>query len=392
MLKHLIPIPAGIDPHVHFRTPGHEYKEDWVTASQAALCGGICMVIDMPNNDPACITQKRLIAKRKMIDQMHLPIRYDFYLGADQNHLEEIAKSDSIAVKVFMGSSTGTLLMDDQEDLEQVFRKAKLVAVHAEDETILRNSAWKSTDPADHSRMRPNRAAAVAVERAINLCRKYGTKLYILHMSTKEEVELVRRAKKEGLPLFAEVTPHHLFLSTEDYSRLGTLAQMNPPLRSLEDQEALWDAISDGTIDTLGSDHAPHTLEEKRAPYGKAPSGVPGIETMLPLMLDAVNRGRLTLERLVEMSHFNILKIFDLPPNDDVLWVDMQLTQKVEEFKSKCGWSPFQGRVLTGWPQFIRVKGKLFSLERTAERPQFLESGKALPPYDPQRWRLVHDR
>ena len=386
----LIPIPALIDPHVHFRTPGHEYKEDWQTASAAALRGGISMVFDMPNNNPPCVTQKALQEKRKLIDSMNLPIRYDFYLGADSNHLDEIKDADVLAVKVFMGSSTGTLLLDDQEDLERVFRDAKLVAIHGEDETLLQQTAWESTDPADHSRMRPNEAAAIAVERAIALCRKYGTKLYVLHMSTREEVELVRLAKKEGLPVFAEATPHHLFLSTQDYERWGNLVKMNPPLRSLADQEALWEGIADGTIDTIGTDHAPHTLEEKKGL--KAPSGVPGVETMLPLMLNAVNEGRLTLERLVEMTHHNILKLFELPENDDVVWVDMELEQEVCDFQSKCNWSPFEGRFLKGWPKYIRVKGKVFNLERAVGRPQFLEHEMELPLYDPERWRLVHGR
>lgn len=381
----LIPIPAVIDPHVHFRTPGQEYKEDWQTASYSALFGGVSTVFDMPNNDPPCVTQAALLAKRELIGEV--PIRAHFYLGADRNHLDEI--DGSVPVKIFMGSSTGSLLLDDQEDLERAFERAKLVAVHAEDEGILRASAFPAKEAADHSRMRPNEAAARAVERALALCRKYGTTLYILHMSTKEELELLRAAKKEGLPVFGEATPHHLFLTTDDYARLGNLGKMNPPLRSRADQEALWDAVIDGTIDTIGSDHAPHLLEEKQS---SAPAGVPGVETLLPLLLHAVNEGRLTLERVVELTSMTPRTLFGLPETDDAVWIDMDFERGVDRLQTKCGWSPFQGWRLKGWPRFIRVKGKLFSLQKAGERPQFVEHAKELPPYDPERWRPVHGR
>ncbi|MCH9611203.1 MAG: Dihydroorotase [Chlamydiales bacterium] len=380
----MLVLPAVIDPHVHFRIPGHDYKEDWETASAAALMGGIGTVFDMPNNQPSCVTKRALFEKRELIGDV--PIRAYFYLGADQNHLDEI--DGTLPVKIFMGSSTGTLLMDDQADLERAFERAKVVAVHAEDETLLNHSAYPMREAADHSRMRPNEAAAVAVERALALCRKHGTRLYILHMSTKEELELVRAAKREGLPVFAEATPHHLFLSIEDYERLGNLAIMNPPLRTKADQEALWEAILDGTIDTVGTDHAPHLLEEKQK---GAVAGVPGVETLLPLLLDAVNRGRLSLERVVELTQ-GARKIFDLPENDDAVWIDMELEQRVERLATKCGWSPFEGQLLKGWPRFVRVKGKLFNLQRADRRPQFVEHEMELPPYEPQKWRPVHGR
>ncbi|MFN0064959.1 MAG: dihydroorotase [Chlamydiales bacterium] len=398
MKDNLIALPALIDPHVHFRTPGAEYKEDWKTAAIACICGGVTTVLDMPNNTPACVTVEEMEAKKKLIDAqlkaVDIPLRYGLYLGADQNHLAEIdrAKGKAIALKIFMGSSTGTLLMDDEKALDEAFRRAKaadmLVAVHAEDETLL-NATKKAFGPTDdpkaHSVIRPNKAAAIAVKRAIEKAAKYGVRLYILHMSTKEEVALVEEAKRQGVEVYAEVTPHHLFLTIDDYKTWGTKVQMNPPLRTQEDQDALWDAIERGVIDTIGTDHAPHTLAEKERPFGEAPSGVPGVETLLPLMLDAVNRGKLTLERLIELTHTNVAKIFRLPPTDDLVFIDMNLEKRVEaaNIKSKCGWTPFEGRVLKGWPLYTQIGGRLISLERVGGKPQFEVCEKKFPSLSP---------
>jgi len=258
-----------------------------------------------------------------------------------------------------------------------IFQKAaalgKVVAVHAEDEAYLRRLEGNfacQTDPITHSRMRDRKAAMIAVERAINLSAKYGTKLYILHMTTKEEVELLRQAKASGVAVFGEVTPNHLFLDESDYAVHKTRVQVNPPLRTAEDRAALWEALVEGTIDTLGTDHAPHTLEEKDLPFGKAPSGIPGVETLLPLMLDSVNRGKLTLEHLVELTRTNIERLFDLPPNEDHLLIDMSLEKEVcaEDLLSKSGWTPYEGRVLKGWP--VRVSQEDIQGRAAADFPQ----------------------
>jgi dihydroorotase len=375
----LTAIPALIDPHVHFRVPGGGHKEDWKTGALAALHGGVTTVCDMPNNSPPCTTIEALDEKRRLIDaqlkSVDIPLRYGLYFGADKQHLDQIplAKGACVALKIFMGCSTGGLVIDTDEALDKAFRIAAesdmLVAVHAEDEALLAKKRIEfagAIDPALHSRIRPKEAAIRATAKAIGLARKHGAKLYILHMSTKEEIALVRAAKQEGLPVYAEVTTHHLFLSEEDYATLGTFAQMNPPLRSKEDQEALWEGISDGTIDTIGTDHAPHTIEEKKQPFGKAPSGIPGVETLLPLMLDAVYYGRLTMERLIELTHSNPRKIFDLPPNDDIVLVDldMELTVTDEMIKSKCGWTPYRGRTLRGWPEYVILDGRAYSVTR----------------------------
>ena len=379
--KGLTCLPALIDTHVHFRQPGHEAKEDWGTASQAAVAGGVTTVIDMPNNQPPCVTFENLEAKKRRIDRklasVDIPLRYHLYFGADRNHFDEIAKCrDEIAgVKVFMGSSTGTLLVDKQKDLEHVFELAAaldlLVSVHAEDEEIIsanQNLHASTTDPSVHSKIRHPDAARAATERAIALAEKFGTRLCILHMSTAAEVDLVRQAKARGVQVFAEATPHHLFLDERDYSQLGTKGQMNPPLRAKVDQEALWVGIQDGTIDFIGTDHAPHTLDEKHQPYGVAPSGVPSIEQLLPLLLDAYNRGMLTLPQIVKLTRTRAEEVFRLAPHSDVVLVDLNLEKCVDdgELKTKCQWSPYHGRKLKGWPVCTILKGNLYEVEEVS--------------------------
>ena len=371
-------LPALIDPHVHFRTPGLEYKENWISAAAAAVSGGITRVFDMPNTKPSTTTLARVLEKKKLIDaqlqEIGIPLRYHLFLGADKNHFAEIerAKEHVIGIKVFMGSSTGELLMDDEESLHRAFSLASQhnlpLAIHAEDEELIqqRKKLFKgATDPATHSELRSPEVAIRATARAIELAKQYGTRLYLLHIGTKEEVQLIAQAKKEGLSLFAEACPHHLFLNEEIYATLGTKAQMNPPLRTREDNESLWKAIHDGTIDTIGSDHAPHTLAEKTKPYGEAPSGMPGVETTLPLLLDAHNKGRLSLSKIVELMHDHILQIFNLPREDDWILVDLEKVKKVDEkmLKTRAGWSPYAGWELKGWPVYTILQGKVFANE-----------------------------
>lgn len=371
----LMVLPALIDPHVHFRVPGAEHKEDWRSAAQAAVAGGVTTVIDMPNNRPSCISSERLGAKQQLIDaqlaEVDIPLRYHLYLGADQNHLQEMGKvkNRAIGLKIYMGSSTGDLLMSDEHSLAKAFeiaaKEGMLVSVHAEDESLIQKNHTKyasTASPEIHSKIRSREAAARAVEQAIGLSRKFGTRLFILHLSTKEELELVRNAKAEGLPVYAEATPHHLFLSEKDYPKWGVRVQMNPPLRTEQDQEALWSGIRDGTIDVIGTDHAPHTKEEKQLPYGKAPSGVPGIETLLPLLLNAFHENKITLEQIIALTRRNSEKIFGLTPHDDVVLVDLEQEKEVrdEALHTKCGWSPYSGKILKGWPVYTILKGRIF--------------------------------
>ncbi|MEN9450394.1 MAG: dihydroorotase [Pseudomonadota bacterium] len=378
--NHLLVLPGLIDPHVHFRTPGLEYKEDWKTAAKASIKGGYTTVFDMPNTLPPTVTQIALQEKKALIDRQlkeaRIPLRYHLFFGADKHHLNEIkkVKDQVIGIKVFMGCSTGGLVIDDDESLHAIFKIAAeenmLVAVHAEDEQRLKENQKKFTGPQNysiHSKIRDETAAVLAVKKAIQLVREYGTRLYILHTSTHQEIDLIALAKEAGLPVFAETTPHHLFLNLTDYACLKGKAVMNPPLRSTEHQTALFSAIKSGIIDTIGSDHAPHTLEEKARPYGMCPSGVPGIETTLPLLLEAYHQDLLTLNNIVDLTSRRAKKIFDLPDyTQDCVLVDLSLAKRVEDqrLSTKCQWSPFAGRLLRGWPVTTILKGRIYDLEK----------------------------
>jgi dihydroorotase len=367
----LIAIPALIDPHVHFRVPGLEHKETWHSAAQAALKGGITTVFDMPNTLPACVTQPRICEKKKIIDtqlkEIDLPLRYHLYLGADKHHFQEIERSaqDVIGLKVFMGSTTGDLIMDDDSSLHAAFSLASahnlVLAVHAEDEALIteRKARYLDLKPHVHSQIRNWEVAYRATSKALELAKIYKTRLYLLHIGTRQELELIKQAKQDGIDVFAETTPHHLLLSEEDYKIWGTKVQVNPPLRSKEDNDALFAAIEDGIIDTIGSDHAPHTLEEKHKPYGQAPSGIPSIELMLPLLLST---NRISLTKLVELMRSNIEKIFRLAPNDDIVLINKEKIQTIEDSNliTKCGWSPYSGRTLKGFPAITIMRGKIY--------------------------------
>lgn len=375
--KGLTLIPALIDSHVHFRTPGLEHKENWESASQAAISGGITTVFDMPNTLPPTVTWERLQEKKSLIDaqlkKAGIPLHYGLYLGADKTHFEQIdrCKNEAVALKVFMGSSTGDLVMDDDSSLHAAFSLCAkhdiLLAVHAEDEELIqeRKALFPNPDhPRLHSQIRNVEVACRATQKAIELARLYKTRLHILHVGTKRELALIKRAKEDQVTVTAETTPHHLFLTEAAYETHGTQVQMNPPLRAEEDRLALWDAIRSGTIDTIGSDHAPHTLEEKALPYGKAPSGIPGVETTLPLLLNAVNQGQLTLSDIIRLMRTRVQEIYRFPSNDDWVLIDMNSTRTLDEkrLRTKCRWSPYTGMALKGWPVKTILKGKIYDI------------------------------
>lgn len=368
-------LPGLIDPHVHFRTPGMEHKENWVSASKAAIRGGYTTVFDMPNTLPPTITAETLAAKKKLIDaqlkESGIPLRYQLFFGADKNHLDEIHKvrSGVAGIKVFMGCSTGNLVIDDDESLHAVFEAAAasglLVAVHAEDEAMIcerkvKFAAERSYET--HSKIRSPDVAVRAVEKAIALSRQYQVPLYILHVSTEDEIDLIRAAKHENLPVYAETTPHHLFLNDTFYSALQGKALVNPPLRSPHHSEALFAAIREGIIDTVGSDHAPHTPYEKQQPYGSCPSGMPGIETTLPLLLTACRDGLLSMDNVSALTCHRARMIFHVPENMDAVLVDLNRMRSVDESKlaTRCGWSPFADRELTGWPEYVVLRDRVF--------------------------------
>jgi dihydroorotase len=370
-------LPALIDPHVHFRTPGLEYKEDWRTAAKAALYGGYTTVFDMPNTLPPTITQTYLTEKKALIDaqlgDIGIPLRYQLFFGADKKHLTEIAKvkHDIIGIKVFMGCSTGNLVIDDAASLEKVFQIAAaqhlIVAVHAEDEDLLqkRTAALQGRqDYAVHSEIRNIEVACRAIKKAIALTARYQTKLYILHVSSQAEIQLIDRAKQAGLPVYAETTPHHLFLDATYYPALQGKAVVNPPLRLPTDRMALFAAIHAGIIDTIGSDHAPHLLSEKEKPYGACPAGMPGIETTLSLLLNAHYAQLLSLDEIVALTSARAREIFNLPLHNDIVLVDLKKTWQVTEksLKTKCKWSPYKGQILHGCPVYTILKGHCYDL------------------------------
>jgi dihydroorotase len=375
----LIALPALIDPHVHFRIPGNSEKEDWRCASQAAIFGGVTTVFDMPNNNPPIVDSSSLLKKKeeinRQLDEVDIPLRYHLYLGADKDHFSEIRKCSSLVcgLKIYMGSSTGTLLIDDDQSLDTCFREAAkadlLVAVHAEDECCMRNnlSHYKNeSSPAIHSKIRSPEVAQKATEKAISLAAKYKARLIILHMSTAKEVELVRMAKARGLSVYAETSPHHLFLNTKAYDKWGCKVQVNPPIRETRDQEALWKGIKEGVIDTIGTDHAPHTLAEKEQQYGCAPSGIPGIEFLLPLLLNAYNQEKLSLRDIIKLCRKKIELIYRIPSNNDWILVDINKEQNLEDhqLKTKCSWSPYGDMNLKGWPVYTICNGRIFNVER----------------------------
>jgi dihydroorotase len=369
----LTALPAVLDPHVHFRTPGMEYKEDWTTAARAAINGGCTTVFDMPNTLPPTITAALLAEKKAIIDQQlqqaGIPLRYQLFFGADKAHLAQIplVKSEVIGIKVFMGCSTGNLVIDDDESLNAVFSIAAdndmLVAVHAEDEHMMverKQQYFDAGNYACHSEIRNVDVAVRAVEKAISLSRKYGTRLYILHVSSAQEIELIRQAKQEGLPVFAETTPHHLFFDDSAYALLQGRAVVNPPLRNVAHHAAIIAAIHDKVIDTIGSDHAPHTIEEKSKPYGQCPSGMPGIEFMLPMLLNAHHQGVFTLQQIADITSINARRIFRISENQDWVLVDLHKTATVDKTASKCGWSPYMNLSLTGWPCYTILAGTIY--------------------------------
>ncbi|MBI3545439.1 MAG: dihydroorotase [Gammaproteobacteria bacterium] len=364
-------LPGVIDPQVHFREPGKEYKEDLGSVSRAAVKGGVTSFLEMPNTDPSTTTQAALDDKLKRAAEKSVA-NYGFFIGATPHNLDDLLNTHPVCgIKIFMGASTGSLLVDKAEDLERIFSRGdRLIAVHAEDEARIRarREQFKNRkDPAVHSEIRDNRTALLATELALSLSKKYRRRLHILHLSTHEEVELLRRDKPAWVT--AEVIPNHLLLNVNDYAQLGTLVQMNPPIRQPQDNAALWAGLHDGVIDFIATDHAPHTLEEKRQAYPASPAGMPGVETSLPLMLTEMKAGRCTLAEIQKWMCYGPALAYGIRNKGKILegWdadftiVDIENTKPVrnEEMFTKVRWSPFQERCLSGWPIFTVVGGQI---------------------------------
>ncbi|QDG51807.1 dihydroorotase [Persicimonas caeni] len=371
--------PGAIDGHVHFREPGPTYKEDWHTGSSAAVAGGVTTVFEMPNTKPTTTTVERLREKRALASEKTL-CNFGLFFGAGPNNHDEIRKAQGVpGLKIFMGCSTGDLLVYREEDLDEVFAAwLGKVCVHAESELRLRERAEKfegRDDPKVHSEIRDPRAAAEAVELATKLALDHGRDLHVLHLSTLDELEVLdaarEKAQEHGLNtrITCEVCPHHLFMNTDAYDEWGTRVRMNPPLRSEEHRKAMWEGLDEGAIQMIATDHAPHTIEEKDRPYREAPSGVPGVETMLPLMLDAAHRGECSYEDVLEWVCHAPAEIYGVVGRSkieqgnhaDLVLIDPKMTREVrdEDQFTKCQWTPWAGRELTGWPVLTLVNGEV---------------------------------
>lgn len=364
-------LPGVIDPQVHFREPGLEHKEDLFTASCACAKGGVTSFLEMPNTRPLTTTQAALDDKLQRSAAKSL-VNYGFFIGATAEGLPDLLEArPTPGIKVFMGSMHGALLVDQATTLETIFANGRrLIAVHAEDQARIRARREQFagiTDPAIHSQIQDNQAALMATQQALQLAKRYQRRLHILHLSTAEEADLLRVDKPDWVT--AEVTPQHLLLNTSAYEKIGTLAQMNPPLRSAHDNAVLWQALLDGVINFIATDHAPHTLEEKAQVYPNSPSGMPGVETSLPLMLTQAMEGRCTVAQVSHWMSTAVAQAYGIPNKGtiapgydaDLVLVDLQTYHPVrrEDLLTKCGWSPFEGWNLTGWPVMTFVGGSV---------------------------------
>jgi dihydroorotase len=388
-------LPGVIDSHVHFREPGLTHKEDLETGSRGAVLGGVTAVFEMPNTDPLTVTAEALADRvRRGHHRMHCD--FAFFVGATADNTRELAELERLpgcaGIKVFMGSSTGDLLVDDEETLARILALIeRRAAFHAEDEARLRERASlrRDGDPASHSEWRDPEAALAATAKLLRLATTAGKRVHVLHVSTAAETQLLALHKDVAS---VEVTPQHLTLAApEIYRRLGTKAQMNPPLRDAAHQNVLWWGLTQGVVDVLGSDHAPHTREEKAQSYPASPSGMPGVQTLVPVMLDHVNKGRLSLARFVDLTSAGPQRLFGIAGKGriaagydaDLTIVDLKAERVIEEdwIGSKCGWTPFAGEKVKGWPVGTIVRGTLamWDGELGAASGEPVRFGEALP-------------
>lgn len=379
-------LPGLIDPQVHFREPGLTHKEDLASGSLAAIGGGVTTFLEMPNTKPATTTPELLADKlERARGRAHAD--HAFFLGATAQNAERLGEWERLpgcaGVKVFMGSSTGDLLVPDDATLERVLRSgSRRVAVHSEDEPRLRaryGALPPGTPVTRHPDVRDVECALAATRRLLDLAEKTGRKVHLLHVSTAEEIELLR-ARRLGDLVTCEVTTHHLFLTAPDcYERLGSRAQMNPPVRDRRHRDALRAALADGTIACIGSDHAPHTLAEKSKPYPDSPSGMPGVQTILPMLLTAVRDGWLRLPDLVRICCEGPMRVYGIerkgrlaPGFDgDAVVVDPAVTQALPLawLHSRAGYSPYEGVELAGWPRTVVLRGRVVYRDRSPVGP-----------------------
>ncbi|WP_408913568.1 dihydroorotase [Brucella pseudogrignonensis] len=363
-------LPGVVDSQVHFREPGLEHKEDLETGSLAAVLGGVTSVFEMPNTKPLTTSAETLEDKiRRGRHRMHCD--FAFWVGGTRDNAKDVAELERLpgaaGIKVFMGSSTGNLLVEDDEGVRSILKNTRRrAAFHSEDEFRLkeRENLRVEGDPSSHPVWRDVTTALQCTERLVGIARETGARIHVLHISTAEEIDFLQGHKDVAT---CEATPHHLTLSADDYATLGNLIQMNPPVRDKRHRDGVWKGVDQGIIDVLGSDHAPHTLEEKQKSYPASPSGMTGVQTLVPIMLDHVNAGKLSLERFVDLSSHGPNRIFGMARKGriavgydaDLTIVDMKRRETIthEQAGSKSGWTPYHGKTVTGWPVGTFVRG-----------------------------------
>ncbi|MBB3998921.1 dihydroorotase [Aureimonas pseudogalii] len=386
-------LPGVIDSQVHFREPGPTHKEDLESGSRAAVLGGVTCVFEMPNTDPLTTDEAALADKiRRGHHRMHCD--FAFWVGGTRENAADVGELERLpgaaGIKVFMGSSTGSLLVEDDDGVREILKRARRrAAFHSEDEFRLRERLPLRVegDPASHPVWRDEVAALQCTERLVGIAEETGARIHVLHISTAEEILFLGRHKANAT---CEATPHHLTLSAEDYARLGTKLQMNPPVRDVRHRDGVWLGIAQGIVDVLGSDHAPHTLEEKAKPYPASPSGMTGVQTLVPVMLDHVAKGRLSLQRFVDLTSAGPQRIFGLSGKGriavgydaDFTIVDLKRRETITDawIGSKSQWTPHDGRAVTGWPVGTMVRGRRAMWEgeiaeaATGEAARFVET------------------
>ena len=365
-------IPGVIDTQVHFREPGLTHKEDLESGSRAAIAGGVTAVFEMPNTNPLT-TSAELLADKVNRARHRMFCDFAFFAGGTRENVDDIPNLEllegSAGIKVFMGSSTGNLLVDDEPSLERIIAQiSRRASFHAEDEARLKARMDQRIpgDPSSHPTWRDAEAALIATTRLVRLAEKHRKRVHVLHVSTAEEMAFLADHKDWAS---VEVTPHHLTLVSPDcYKTLGTYAQMNPPVRDERHRAAIWAALQSGVVDILGSDHAPHTREEKDHPYPASHSGMTGVQTLVPIMLDHVNAGRLSLERFVDLTSHGPQRLFNIRGKGrlaagydaDLTIIDLKRTETIRngDMQSRAGWTPYDGKRVTGWPVGTFVRGR----------------------------------
>ncbi|MBP72138.1 MAG: dihydroorotase [Euryarchaeota archaeon] len=367
-------LPGAIDPHVHFREPGHADKEDLESGSRAAAAGGVTSFLDMPNNSPNTINRHTLERKIALASTKSVT-HHGFFIGATKDNISDLQSVEGMdgvcGIKVFMGSSTGDLLVHEQEHLENIFANTGgIIATHAEDESRLqqRNAAFSNrTDISSHAECRDVECAFLATKRASALAKDHQHRLHIVHLTSGKEADWLH--KNKGDLITTEVCTQHLTFDQDDVERLGERLLMNPPIRYSEDREALWSRLKDGTIDCVVTDHAPHTLEAKSVGFPDAPAGMPGVESSLPLMLTHAMDGKCSVSDVVRWMCEGPAKVYDIQNkgslvegyDGDLALVDLETSQTITDSDTwtRVGWTPYDGMELVGWPRYTIVDGEV---------------------------------